>query len=79
MVEGEGFGLTVDPTNPESIAEAIQYLLNHPEEAAAMGRRGRQAVRERYNWGVEEAKLLRVYRELLDGNPSRSPRLASTK
>ena len=79
MVEGEGFGLIVDPTNPESIAEAIQYLLTHPEEAAAMGRRGRQAVRERYNWGVEEAKLLQVYRESLDGNPSRSPRLASTK
>jgi len=79
LVEGNGFGLTVDPTDSQAIANAIEYLLTHPEEAAAMGRRGRQAVRERYNWGVEEAKLLRVYRELLDGNPSRSPRLASTK
>jgi glycosyltransferase involved in cell wall biosynthesis len=63
----------VDPTNPESIAEAIQYLLNHPEEAAAMGLRGRQAVLEKFNWTREEPKLLQLYAQLLDGALSGGP------
>jgi len=34
---------------------------------AAMGRRGRQAVREKFNWTREEPKLLQLYAQLLDG------------
>lgn len=65
IVEGEGCGLTVDPLNPQAIAEAIRWLLEHPKEAEEMGRRGRQAVLEKYNWDREAAKLLDLYRRLL--------------
>ena len=65
IVEGEGCGLTVDPLDPKAIAEAIQWLLEHPEQAEEMGRRGRQAVLKKYNWGREEKKLLTLYRRLL--------------
>ena len=65
IVEGEGCGLTVDPLNPKAIAEAIRWLLEHPEQAEEMGRRGRQAVLKKYNWGREEKKLLTLYRRLL--------------
>ena len=54
-------GLLVDPLNPEEIAAAIEYVLTHPVEAEQMGRRGRQAVQEQYNWANEEKKLLRFY------------------
>jgi glycosyltransferase involved in cell wall biosynthesis len=67
LVEGNGFGLTVDPTDSQAIANAIEYLLTHPEEAAAMGLRGRQAVLEKFNWTREEPKLLQLYAQLLDG------------
>lgn len=65
IVEEEQCGLTVDPLNPEAIAEAIQWLLEHPEEAEKMGERGRRAVLEKYNWDQEAKKLLSLYRRLV--------------
>ena len=46
------------------IAAAIEFLLMHPEEGEEMGRRGSQAILERYNWANEEKTLLQFYREL---------------
>jgi len=65
FVEGAGCGLLVDPQDPQAIAGAMQWLLDNPEEAAAMGRRGRAAVEERYNWEAESGKLIPLYRRLL--------------
>ncbi len=65
IVEGAGCGLLVDPLNPEEIANAILWLLERPAEAQAMGKRGREAVRMRYNWSIEAQKLLQMYRELM--------------
>lgn len=65
IIEEAGCGLLVDPKNPRSIAAAIERMIGHPEEAAAMGRRGREAVLTRYNWEVEAEKLVALYRNLL--------------
>ena len=65
MVAKYQFGLCADPENPEEIASAIRYLLDHPEEARQMGENGRRAVKEEFNWGVEEKKLLALYEEIL--------------
>jgi hypothetical protein len=65
IVDGAACGLLVDPDRPEAIAEAMQWILDHPDEAEAMGQRGRKAVEERYNWENEAEKLVRFYRELL--------------
>jgi glycosyltransferase involved in cell wall biosynthesis len=65
-------GLLVDPQDPQAIARAMEYLLSHDAEAQAMGRRGRQAACELYNWNSEERVLLKFYSELLDpGAPER--------
>jgi len=61
IVEGHGCGLCVPPTDPGAIAKAIQWVFDHPDEAEAMGRRGREAVRTHYNWANEERELLRLY------------------
>jgi glycosyltransferase involved in cell wall biosynthesis len=58
-------GLCVNPMDPAAIAEAIDYLVQHPDEARQMGENGRCAVLERYNWSVEEAKLLDFYKNIL--------------
>lgn len=63
-VEDIGCGLLADPQNPEAIAAAIRYLLDHEDEAADMGRRGLQAVQERLNWDAEAEKLLAFYEAL---------------
>ena len=65
IIDGNHCGLTVNPKNPKEIAEAMEYLIIHPEEARRMGENGRMAVVEKYNWQREEQNLLRVYEELL--------------
>jgi glycosyltransferase involved in cell wall biosynthesis len=65
IVENAGCGLLVDPEKPAAIADAITWLLEHPVEAEAMGRRGQVAVNEIYNWPSEAKKLTNLYRTLL--------------
>lgn len=62
LIEGVGCGLCVAPEKPEELANAIDYLLSHPSEAAEMGKRGREAVKANYNWNTEARKLLQVYK-----------------
>jgi glycosyltransferase involved in cell wall biosynthesis len=65
IIEGANCGICVDPLNPEEISEAIQFIVAHPSEAEQMGRNGRRAVKEGYNWGVEEKKLEEFYKKVL--------------
>lgn len=65
IIVGNQCGLCVDPMNPAAIARAIDHLVQHPDEARQMGENGRRAVLERYNWSIEEGKLLDLYQQLL--------------
>jgi len=65
IVEGAWCGICVDPINPEEIAGAILFIVEHPTVADQMGKNGRKAVEEKYNWGIEEKKLLELYEGLL--------------
>ena len=64
IVDGFGCGLSVDPQDPQAIADAIQWLLEHPEEAQDMGQRGRAAVANGLNWEGEFRVLLELYDRL---------------
>lgn len=64
IVEGNSCGIYVNPLDPKEIAEAIEYIISHPEVAEEMGQNGKKAVLEKYNWQVEEKKLFKVYEEL---------------
>ena len=64
IVEGNDCGLCVNPLDPGAIAAAVDYLVTHSEDAQRMGANGRRAVEERYNWSVEEKKLLALYGKL---------------
>lgn len=64
IVEGSDCGLCVDPLSPGQIAEAIQWIIEHPQEAQRMGENGQRAVGERYNWNREAIKLVAVYEGL---------------
>lgn len=61
IIEGNECGFCVNPFNTSEIADAITYIIDHPAEARAMGRRGQKAVEEKYNWSIEEKKLLALY------------------
>lgn len=64
IVRGAGCGLLVPAADAEAHALALARLLTHPDEARAMGERGRTAVVERYSWEAESARLLALYRDL---------------
>ncbi len=65
IVSGAGCGLVVDPTDPAAIAEAMQWILDHPEEAQAMGERGLEATIKYYSWPPEAKKLVQFYKRVL--------------
>jgi glycosyltransferase involved in cell wall biosynthesis len=60
-------GLLAVPGDPASHAEAIARIARNPEEARAMGARGKEAFLTGYNWDDEAAKLIDLYRDLLPG------------
>ena len=64
IVESNKCGICVDPNDPEAIAKGVQFLLDNQEEAREMGKNGRLAIIEKYNWEIEEKKLLDVYQSL---------------
>lgn len=65
IIEGNDCGLCVDPLDPKAIAAAIDFIVSNPARARQMGENGKRAVLEKYNWGVEEAKLLTFYQSVL--------------
>ncbi|NIA22337.1 MAG: glycosyltransferase [Anaerolineaceae bacterium] len=65
FVESADCAILVDPLDPEAIAGAVRRLLENPDQAEAMGRRGREAIVQSYNWELEAEKLRECYRQLL--------------
>jgi glycosyltransferase involved in cell wall biosynthesis len=61
IVEGARCGLIADTRRPGAIADAIRRILADPDEAAAMGARGRAAVADRFNWSASASVLREVY------------------
>ncbi|MDP8205800.1 MAG: glycosyltransferase family 4 protein [Candidatus Electryonea clarkiae] len=66
LIDPIGCGQSVDPTNPEKIAQAIDLLYEEQEVRLDMGEKGKQAVLKRFNWEVEEQKLFEIYSKVLD-------------
>lgn len=70
IVEREQCGICVNPESSEEIAQAVQWLLDNPDEAEAMGKRGQDATLKKYNWDQEQGKLLDFYQSLFHQAPS---------
>lgn len=64
-------GAIVPFDDPEATAEAVVRLWHEPAEAAAMGRRGRDLVRDRYDWAKGGADFATELRRIAS---ARSPR-----
>lgn len=54
-------GVCVDPADPQAIADAINYIVNNPDEARIMGENGCRAVIDEFNWKIQEKELLSIY------------------
>lgn len=67
IIEGNQCGLCINPLDPQAIAGAIDQLVKNPDLAKRMGENGRQAILKKYNWSIEEKKLLNFYSKIIDG------------
>jgi glycosyltransferase involved in cell wall biosynthesis len=63
VVRQESCGLLVNTAEPAEIAEALDWVCENPNLAKEMGKRGRQAIIDRYNWENEAKKLIQIYTE----------------
>lgn len=61
-------GILLDPSSPQQVAAALERLVNDEEERKRLGRNGRRAVLERYNWEAEAEKLIGMYQELAENS-----------
>ncbi|MBU8880782.1 glycosyltransferase [Bacillus sp. FJAT-29790] len=66
VMEEYEFGICVDPENIDDVADQITFLLNNPTIAQRMGENGVKAIREKYNWNIEERKLIDLYKGLIN-------------
>ena len=62
LLDGVGCAVLVDPQDPAAVAEAVDWVLDNPDEAHEMGARGRRAVHDRFNWAHEAETLAALYR-----------------
>ena len=58
-------GICIDPTSPAALADAVSWLVEHPDQAREMGENGRRAVSTTYNWQPEGERLIALYESLL--------------
>lgn len=65
VVENSDSGLLIDPEKPESIAGALNELLDNPKMTKEFGINGRKSFETTYNWETEERKLVSFYKKLL--------------
>jgi phosphatidylinositol alpha-1,6-mannosyltransferase len=59
ICDGE-HGLLVAPLDPAKVAEALIYLLAHPERARQMGEAGREWVRQEYSYEMFRDRLRKI-------------------
>ncbi len=64
VVEGEEVGICVDSHDPISIANGVNYLLEHPNEYMKM-KENCLIAREKYNWSNEKDIFLKIVQETL--------------
>ncbi len=64
VIDGET-GILVPPKQPEAIAKAVLYLLNHPQEAGEMGLKGRQRVIDHFNLAMCAQRHEEIYKAVL--------------
>jgi glycosyltransferase involved in cell wall biosynthesis len=64
-------GYLVDPDKPAQLADAIQYILDHPEEAQRRGQEARESCKRLYDIKVMETKLRELIETVVPGQVGR--------
>ena len=65
FVDAHACGWYVPPSDPTAMAERIAWILEHPEECAAAGRRGAAAARAQFDRGVLAQQLEAIFERVV--------------
>ena len=65
LIDEYKFGICVDPSNVDEIADAISYLLSNNEVCVSMGENGRALVEKTYSWSHDIEMLYKLYDEII--------------
>jgi glycosyltransferase involved in cell wall biosynthesis len=63
LIEAAGGGVLVHPDDPADLAQALRRLMDQPDQARDMARRGHEAVRTRFHAAAMAEETLRVLRK----------------
>lgn len=66
IVEGNNCGICVGPKDTEEMKKAILSIHTDVKKSELMGKNGKMAAKEKYNWKSEELVLMGVYEGLLN-------------
>lgn len=64
IVEVNNCGFCIKPDDTMQIAEKINLLLDDSDTVTTLGLNGRESVVLKYNWSIEEGKLINLYKNL---------------
>ena len=59
-------GYLVNPGKPTELATAIQYILNHPDEAFNKGKSARKRCQQMYDIKVLESNLRQIVEQVVE-------------
>ena len=65
IVEDNQCGICINPRDPNQLANAIEKIFSNPILVDQYGKNGRKLVKKKYNWSIEENKLLKFYKSIL--------------
>jgi glycosyltransferase involved in cell wall biosynthesis len=68
IVAGNECGVCVNPLDATDIIKSIVLLKDNPDLARRMGINGKAAVMFKFNWAVEEVKLLELYAKIVSSS-----------
>mgnify|MGYP001370678648 CR=1 FL=1 len=64
LIEKNKCGLCVNPYDPTEISKSISKIINDSDMRIQMGKNGRKAIVDSYNWEKESLKLLDIYKSI---------------
>ena len=65
LIEATGGGLLVNPEDPEDLARSLRQLLQNPPHRDELGRKGKEAVYQRFHAARMAQETVQIYREYL--------------
>jgi glycosyltransferase involved in cell wall biosynthesis len=74
IIENTVSGLLFEPGNDEQLANRIDFLLSHPNEARRLGKNGQRRVRTLFNVQQQMNVIERLYEDVLHPHAQSNPR-----